>query len=511
MSTAPAKPLLTAPKKPVLTAPPKPKAAAPVLPRVTAVSPYATTDAAWHLLRRAAYGPSPVDVADVRRLGYAGWVDQQLTPTKITDTACDAILKRLPSQSEPIWHVRDLLDTGRRNGWEQTVNVSSHHVARALWSKRQLLTVMEDFWGNHFNVTTPGSETTESRAHYSHTIRVRALGRFADLLRATSMHPAMLTYLGNRYSEDTHPNENQGRELLELHSVGVDAGYTETDVINAARVLTGLSVNNESGEYQYKPWYHWVGPVRIMGWRHANSSEIGGQDAAVSLFAYLARHPATATFICRKLAVRFVSDNPPASFVAALAKTYLANDTAIAPVIRQILLSQQFAISAGAKAWRPLDQYVSTMRLLGATITDEGFDGPQGLWYMAGSAGHTLFGAPFPTGHDDVASGWTSTSTTLARWNSLRTLSHGWWPDFERPELRARLVGTAVPATHGELVDAIARKLFGRTMSSAHTAAALGLIDQLPANPLRADSAALNWRLADLVSVMLDSPYHVMR
>ena len=167
-------------------------------------------------------------------------------------------------QSTAIWRVKHGIENGDISGWEQFQSVLADYSSRALWSKRQLLTVMEDFWGNHFNVTIYADGTAESRAHYAYTIRSRAFGKFTDLLTAVTKHPAMLTYLNNRESTAEHPNENQGRELLELHTVGVETAYGETGVLNSARLLTGLGVDSDSGEYAYQPWNHWTGTVNVL-------------------------------------------------------------------------------------------------------------------------------------------------------------------------------------------------------------------------------------------------------
>ena len=120
-----------------------------------------------------------------------------------------------------IWSVKDKIDTGVLSGWERKLSVQCEHIARLCWSKRQLQALMTDFWTNHLNVAAMSDGVDESRAHYQSTIRGLALGKFTDLLVAASKHPAMLTFLDNRSSRRQHPNENQGRELLELHTLGV--------------------------------------------------------------------------------------------------------------------------------------------------------------------------------------------------------------------------------------------------------------------------------------------------
>ncbi|MFN8168932.1 MAG: DUF1800 domain-containing protein [Candidatus Nanopelagicales bacterium] len=484
---------------------------------------YLTNDWARHLLRRAGFGPTPDDLADVNRLGYVGWLEQQLDPSSVPDAACTAFLNKvvqtdngpkriLPDQSTPIWKVRADIRSGKINGWEQQTSVLADYSTRALLSKRQLLTVMEDFWGNHFNVTVPGDNIDESRAHYAYTIRTHAFGKFSTLLRAISKHPSMLTYLNNRESTYEHPNENQGRELLELHTVGVDGGYGETGVLNASRVLTGLSVDEESGEYEYKPWYHWTGPVQVLGWGNANASETNGEAVADSLFDYLAHHPTTAKRISRKLAVRFVSDNPSAALINLMAATYLKYDTAIVPVLRVMFSSAEFATSIGKKTYRPFEHLMSTARLMQVAPATDNADAPEQLVWMANDAGHNPFGQPFPTGQADTADAWGSTAATLIRWNNALSMIAGWYPnDVVRPPLLTVAMGPTYPATHGALVDQVATRLFGRPLVPSHRAAVLTFLGATDTKPLSSSSSAVSGGLPNFVAVLLDSPYQMLR
>jgi hypothetical protein len=476
------------------------------------VSAYHGLDWQQHLLRRAGYGPTPADIASVHALGYAGWLEQQLNPARVPDPLMDSVLGRLPDQGTPIWRVKHLLDTGKLNGWDQFQTVLKDYTARAMWSKRQLLTVLEDFWGNHFNVTIYAGGTAESRAHYAWAIRVNALGKFTDLLGAITKHPAMLTYLNNRDSTADHPNENQGRELLELHTVGVDAGYGEVGVLNSARILTGLGVDSDSGEYAYQPWNHWTGPVKVLGFTHPNSTDTGGAAVVDAYVSYLAHHPATATRLAHKLAVRFVSDDPSPALVALMAKTYLANDTAIVPVLRVMFSSLEFAHSIGAKVARPFEHLISGARLMGIQPAVDNLDAVLQLVYMADDAGHNPFGQPFPTGQPDTADHWESTASTLVRWNNTLSMVGGGYPsDVVRPPLLNAAVGLTLPTTHGELMDVVATNLFGHPMRPEHKAAMLTFLGVTADKPVASNSGAVSYSLPSLVAVLLDSPYQTLR
>ena len=489
------------------TAPPRPSLGAP---GVTSRSPYVTADQSRLLLRRAGYGVTAADLADVERLGHAGWVNWQLNPNAIPDTLAEQVVARMPELSWPIWQVNAAINNGTLNGWTQMTNTVLAQVVRAAWSKRQLLSVMEDFWSNHFNVTCPGDGVDANRADYANIIRANALGKFSTLLTAISTHPAMLTYLGNYTSTYQLPNENQGRELLELHTVGINAGYGEVGVQNSARILTGLSISSDSGEFLYEPWKHYAGRVTVLGFTDPNPTQTGGLGVAVRYLSYLAHHPDTATRIATKLATHFVSDNPPASLVAELAHTYLVADTDIATVLRQLFASPQFAESAGQKTLRPYEHLISVVRLLGLQPDTTGTNGPQAFVYQAADGGHQPLYWPEPDGYPDVTLNWASTGATLSRWNQTLSLTAGWYPNtLVRQPLATYLLGPHLPATHGQLIDTIALKLFGRTLTPTHSAALLSFVGAASTSPVTASSPAASWYLPYLTAVMLDSPYHL--
>jgi uncharacterized protein (DUF1800 family) len=384
-------------------------------------------------------------------------------------------------------------------------------IARALWSRRQLLEVMVDFWSNHLNITCPSSEVWDSRHRYdADVIRRHALGTFAEMLQAATTHPAMLRYLNNAESTKDAPNENLGRELLELHTVGVDAGYGEDDVKACARLLTGLSVDWDTGEFVYRAPDHHVGPLAVLGWRSANASA-DGRAAVASLTGYLARHPATAQRICRKLAIRFVADDPDPALVKALAAVYLKNGTAIVPVLRSLFASAPFAAAGDRKLRRPFEALAATARTLDLQPPEAGTHQLQELFWALGGLGQQPMAWPQPDGYPDVATSWRTTAGTLARWNLNLSLAADWWPKgFTRAPI-SRLVPTPLPATHGALVSALGERLHSRPLPAAHRNAACAFLGVAPTAPLRADSEAAGWRLPYLVALLLDAPAHMLR
>jgi uncharacterized protein (DUF1800 family) len=498
--------LIAAAKKPV-TPPPS-----VVPPGPASGNPYVGDDQAVHLLRRASYGGTAAELAEVNRIGVAAWVERQLHPAAIDDSACEAaVAARFPHLAEPIWQVNDLIDNGDYSGWQQMMDVCGAHIVRAAWSKRRLLTVMEDFWSNHFNVTCPHDGVAASRADYARVLRAGAFGRFSDLLPAVIQHPAMLRYLNNDISTWQHPNENLGRELLELHTVGLQAGYTEEDVLGSARILTGLSVNGDSAEFAWKPWRHWTGPVQVLGFSDPNPTRTGGLDVARRYLDFLAHHPDTARTIAFKLARRFVEDDPAASLVDDLADVYLAHDTEIAPVLRALFDSEAFRGSIGRKTRRPYEQLIATVRTLGlGPDAGNGTDGIFSLYWMADSSGSAPLGWGLPNGYPDVTHAWATTAATLTRWNHNLHLAAGWWGgDLTHPELRAYLFGATLPLTFGDLVDAAARKMLRQPLLPAHRTALLAFLGKAATDPVHDGSAAVNWRLPYWVAALLDTPYHL--
>lgn len=477
-------------------------------PIVTTTSPYAIAEPAHHVLNRVGYGVSVGGLRDVREAGGAkAWLAQQLKPDTIDDSECDGYLRRLPDQSDPIWQVSDDIRNDKRQGWEQLNWVNTGMIVRAAWSRRQLLASLDEFWGNHFNVTIPHDDIEASRAHYQWTIRTRALSTFEDLLVATSTHPAMLTYLNNRESDDEHPNENQGRELLELHSVGLEAGYTEDDVLNSARILTGLSVDQESGEFEFKPWRHWTGPVRVLGFSHDNPTRAGGLQVALAYLKYLAAHPATARRIAGKLARRFVSDAPSAAFVDKLVEVFQRTGGNIAAMLEFIFASQEFWGSAGGKTRRPFDGYIATLRRLDITPAPDGIGGLEDLTWLTENLGQSPFGAPYPTGWPEAPQAWASPLSTLNRWNATLGLADSWPDDMTRHNLVAFVFGDPLPTNHGAAVDALAQKLTGRTLIADHRQSLLTFLGKTAASPANAGSAIYGWRLPHVAALILDSPY----
>ena len=317
---------------------------------------------------------------------------------------------------------------------------------RAVYSRRQLYEVMVDFWSNHFNIfAAKGADRWLATSYDRDTIRPHALGRFSDLLRATAQSPAML-YLDNWLSASpaaafgrlapNNPrrglNENYARELMELHTLGVDGGYTQRDVQEVARCFTGWTIRQprSAGEFYFEPRIHDSGEKIVIGRRIAAG---GGISDGLAVLDMLARHPSTARFISLKLARRFVSDDPPTSIVDKATAAFRQTDGDIAAVLRVIFEGPEFFAPATfqAKVKKPLEYVASALRATGAQVEIS----HQLLRYLA-RMGEPLFLAQPPTGYPDAAGSWASPDMLLTRINFAGDLVDGRIPGSRvRPEL----------------------------------------------------------------------------
>jgi uncharacterized protein (DUF1800 family) len=480
-------------------------------PPASAAGSMVATDPDLHLLRRATFGPTQATWKEIRRLGRRRWLERQLDHSSVKDSFCqDYVRRRYPDLGMTLGRAFQTLE----GSWDLMYSLGQATIVRRTWSNRQLFEVMVDFWSNHLNVTNPHEACWWSRHDYDRqVIRKHALGTFRSMLRASATHPAMMTYLNNAESTKDDPNENYGREILELHSVGVEGGYDEEDMRQSTLALTGFGISWETGQFEYHDWAHHTGRVRVMGWTHANTNEKKGKDVGLAYVDYLARHPSTAERIARKLCTHFVSDAPPPALVEALAETYLANDTAIVPVLERLFGSKAFASSVGKKVRRPFEDVAASLRVLNIRPDPKGVDGQQALYWAIQGLGHLPMGWVPPDGYPDTADPWRSAGLTLGRWNTHMAIAGGWWPvgDLKVPSLRNNVLPKKLPKTYGALVDVLAKRLVFRTLPSAHKAAILGFLGHAAEESLGEGDAAVEWRLPYVVALILDTPSHGIR
>src|SRR5499426_382288 len=379
-----------------------------------------------HLLNRIAFGPRPGDVVRIQEVGFEKYFEQQLHPDRIEDNAAEARLANLNSLQ---MRTADLYDRYRpprqarqlqmrpmfQNVPQQILQeLQAQKVIRAVHSERQLQEVMTDFWFNHFNVFWGKNADRWLTTNYEMTaIRPHVLGKFKDLLMATAKNPAMLFYLDNHLSSSIKGiNENYARELMELHTLGVDGGYTQKDVQEVARAFTGWSINRPqvSDEFMFRPRMHDNGEKFILG----HKVNVGGIRDGEAVIDILANHPSTTRFISRKLAVRFVSDDPPANLVKHVADVYRKTDGDIREMMRAIVTSKEFQSrdAVGAKTKTPLEYVVSAIRTLDGTT-----NGSRPIIQSIARMGQPLYQCQPPAGYPDHGDHWMSNGAILERLN----------------------------------------------------------------------------------------------
>lgn len=461
-------------------------------------------DPVLHLLRRVTFGPTSPDVAQVRREGIDEWLRQQLSPDAVPDDAIERTLAAFPTVGMSIAEIRQHLEKGR---WDAMYQLGHATLARQMWSNRQLFEVMVDFWSNHLNVTNPFDRGWDNRGVYDReVIRRHALGRYSDMLLASARSPAMLRYLDNAASHRRNVNENYGRELLELHTVGIEGGYTETDVRHSAYLMTGRTVDDD-GEFEYAARRHWTGKVKVLSFIHDNESAAQGLAVGDAYLSYLAGHPATAKNIARKLAVRFVCDNPPPSLVDRLAKTYLDSGTAIRPVLEVLFRSLEFWVAVGLKQRRPLENFVAAARALSVQPGPDTADAAKELYWLTDRLGQAPLKWGPPNGYPDVAGAWNSAHAMLGIWNTHRALVQGWHEGLSYTE--PEYVASPRPDTVGAYLDVLAQRLVFQPLAPRDKTALLRFLGTGENSRVR--DATLGGKVQHLVPLVLDSVYHALR
>jgi uncharacterized protein (DUF1800 family) len=453
-----------------------------------------TTDPALHAARRLSYGATPALVQHLRSVGLAAWLDEQLADSP--DVA--GALAALGGSTPPL--PASLLVQAKP---DVLTDLRAATFARAVWGERQLPELLVELFSNHLSIAAdaPGVGALKL-ADDRDVVRANVLGTFSDMLAASVQSPAMLTYLSNRTSRRPRPNENYARELLELHTVGVRARYTPRDVRDAAKALTGLSVDDR-GLFTYQAAWRVTGPVRVLGWSHPNTDAAKGLEVALSLVRYLATHPSTAHRVAEKLVRRFVSDTPPAGLVASAARVYLEQGTAIPPVVRHVVLSREFARSGDRKTQRPLEWAAFAARALGLQQAPAAHLHGDGLVGLLEKLGQAPFGWRQPDGYPDTAEAWATSASMLSRWNTAQQLVTSAVAGFQAFDVDA-FVGTPLPTTVAALADRVTSRVLCRAPRGVLRSALVGSTGLAASAAI--DQAAVRRLAPGMAALVLSSP-----
>lgn len=455
-------------------------------------------DPAFHLLSRAAYGPWPGDLDCVRALGMEKWIEEQLAPDSIDDTACDLRARRF----ETIWH-----EPGTCYEYKKPVlreEITRHTLLRGVYSKRQLFEVMVGFWTDHLNINLEKGDCIYLKPSDDRlVIRAHALGKFKELIRASATSPAMLVYLDGKENKKGSPgdvpNENYARELLELHTLGVDGGYTQSDVYEAARCLTGwrLRTGWRKGTVYFDANLHDDGEKRVLGQLIPATGGAADLDRIVDIAC---SHPSTARHIATKLVRRFVSEDVSASLMRRVAEVFTATDGDIKSLLRTILASDEFKAAKGLKFKRPFQYIVSSLRALGADTHAH-----QPLTEYLQRMGQGPFQYPTPDGYPDRAAPWLG--TLLWRWNFAFALASNSVPTVT---VALDQLANAIGAIGGNVNNGLRPGrlipyFIGRGGSAAELQALDDYVGAQPASDIGKDASEANHH-AELVALVLASP-----
>jgi hypothetical protein len=459
--------------------------------------------AAAHLLRRIGYGPAPGDIRQVLAQGIERYVEEQIEAPP--DPELDTRLRRLTTLG---YSIAQVLAAYNANNAAIGPILDEFYLAkliRAVHGRNQLQEVLTDFWFNHFNVFIgDGFDRYATPAYERDAIRPHVLGRFRDLLGATAAHPAMLFYLDNYLSTVSRVdprtgrlvqglNENYGRELMELHTIGVDAGYTQEHVFDAARCFTGWGIDQRLGVFVYRPQNHDTGAKSVFG---LNVPAGGGKEDGDRLLDYLAEHPATARFVSRKLLQRFVADDPSQRLVERTAATFESSGGDMAAVLRTIIGSAEFWAEAfgTGKPRTPLEFVAGALRAVDAQV-----NAGRALTATLATMGMPLFGCLPPTGYSNRGDDWLNPSSHLARMNFALDLAAN-AVNGVAVDVRG-LVGRlgADPDNPGALADALSREIFGGGLSAQTRNAAARVSPSGPAQVPNRDAVTVANRVVGLV------------
>jgi uncharacterized protein (DUF1800 family) len=407
-----------------------------------------------HLLNRLSLGIRPGELEQVQKIGVDKYIQQQLNPDSIAEspivTARLSKLETIDLSPVELFQrynpnrqvdIQSPIPGDKKIQQQQARQVTNQAIEARLWrsiySQRQLNEVMVDFWYNHFNVhADKGIDKLWVGAYEQQAIRPYAMGKFRDLLGATARHPAMLFYLDNWQNSTSNPNqkgklkglnENYARELMELHTLGVDGGYQQTDVIALAKILTGWGFKQpgqkvpDGYSFKFNSNRHDFSDKIFLG-KNISGSGIGEGEQALDL---LSRHPSTARQISFKLAQYFVADTPPKSLIDKLSNRFIATDGDIKLVLDTLFHSPEFwdAKYYGTKFKTPYQYAISSVRSTGTEINNV-----KPLNDFLKQLGMPIYGCPTPNGYKNTQDAWLNPDSMTRRINYATNLAKGKLP-----------------------------------------------------------------------------------
>jgi len=441
-----------------------------------------TYEQVWHLLLRTSFGPEPAAYLAAVRAGASSVLQAQISASGMEDEGFATRAAHLPPG----------------------LQISTDFVRHAIYGDQQLREVMTWFWDNHFNTNYHSHSNSDFERRENEAFRLNALGNFRALLGISASSPAMLYTLDGRFSNRAHPNENYARELMELHTMGVDGGYTQRDIEEIARAFTGWTVIN--GSFGFDANVHDAESKSMLGMTIAAG---GGQSEGERVLDLLAAHVSTAGFICRKLVTYFVADVPIDGLSARCAQTFRAHRESadqIAQVLSTILTSPEFMGTSyrRAKIKTPLEFVIGAVRQLGGEAAGDD------IVFEVQRQGMALFMNPSPTGYTDLGNGWVSSSMLQTRARFADRLMT-YWPSSSQTRIGlAQLMADEGHETSEAVAGRMLERLFGPTFTRRHRQLALDVLTEEGAYPYAPDSPDAELRLRRLGKALMVLPeYHL--
>lgn len=446
------------------------------------------------VLNRISFGISQAALDRADSIGIDAFIEEQLNPQSIADPIESEVALRYPMT---LYSGEQLqIDDPRHQLRDATL-------MRMCYSPRQLYEVMVDFWSNHFSVDIRLESGSRSKVlDDREVIRPHALGRFRDLLHASAKSSAMLNFLDNASNTKYGPNENYARELMELHTLGIDGGYTEPDVQEVARCFTGWRYDYSTLAFQFDAGLHDDGEKTILGQvLPAGQGQLDGEQVLEILLA----HSSTGRFLARKLVRHFVSDEPPESLVTRVAAVYTLTDGDIPSMLREILTSEELLASADEKMKRPLEYICAAIRALAPQL--DHYNGPDIVTTLE-TLGQVPFEWPRPDGYPDTADYWLSAMSMAARWEYALQLAED--TPGGNPSHADELIGDA--ETANALVNRLADRILHRPLTKEARQALADAVTEgsyAPDEPL--PGAWLSDKAGLAAASLLGSPYFMVR
>jgi uncharacterized protein (DUF1800 family) len=482
-----------------------------------------------HWARRLTYGISAPALRELKAMGRDAYLDKQLSVRP--DPVVDAVSDRYPLLRMSTTQLKELFDANDKKPDDQKLDYMATEdqlvemkIIRTVWSTNQLFEKVHDVWMAYVHVPIGDKTRLLTAAYDRDVVRKHAFGKFSDMLKAMIFHPAMLVYLdqpesnGNAKQQDGRPaiNENLGRELLELFSVGALDPITNRpnydgrlDVVQSAYALTGLTIDRDTLTMKFDPDMRYRGPLKVMTWRHPNTDPEQGVAVINSLISYLAHHPATARTIATAFARHFVSDTPRPQLIAKLAAEFTKAGTDIKPMLRALFASEDFRKSVGQKYRTGWEYLAAILRATQSQLDPNAQDAiakPQGtiqgvrdLRYQVEQAGGGPYGRGTPDGQPDFQAAWLSGKGMLDRWNHNSITAGGFWKGITVPDGIA-LAGR--PGNQAGLVANLGKQLTGQALQPGFVTA----VHQSIGSPMTTPAGQVQ-DLPTVVRTVLSAPH----